>query len=122
MVWAAESISSELAQLPCAFELIRGNLNVEEATFLECVCGQAAITLACVMINVPCICPWDVNSGDQLNVLTCGHALLQLILTCRIVALHFAVPDQSLNWARWPQLRDAFHPDGLQSLSHQQRH
>ena len=88
-------MSPELAQLPCAYELIRGNLNVDGAMFLECFCGQAAITLACVLINVPCIRPWDVIFGDQFNVLTCGHVLIQLILTHRIVALHFAVPDQS---------------------------
>ena len=50
-------MSPELAQLPCAYELIRGNLNVDGAMFLECFCGQAAITLACVLINVPCIRP-----------------------------------------------------------------
>lgn len=110
-----------LEKLPCTYDLLRGNLRVDGALFLECFCGQAAITLACILINVPCICPWDVIYGNQFNVLTCGHVLLELILAHRIVAQHFAVPCQSLTWARWPQLRDALHPEGLQSLSHWQQ-
>ena len=106
-------INPILAALPSAHDLIKGNLSVNGAMFLECFCGQAAITLACIMINVPCICPWDCMFGSQFNVLKFGHVIEQLILAQRIVAQHFAIPCQSLTWARLPQLRDAFHPEGL---------
>ena len=110
-----------LAALPSAHDLIKGNLSVDGAMFLECFCGQAAITLACIMINVPCICPWDCKFGSEFNVLMYGHVIEQLIIAHRIVAQHFAVPCQSLTWARVQQLRSAFHPEGLPSLSHWQQ-
>ena len=111
-------MNETLWALPCAHDLIRGNLSVDGAMFLEFFCGQAAITLSLLILNVPCIRPWDIPFGEQFNILIHGQVLQQLILARRIVAQHFAVPCQSLTWARSPQLRDAFHPEGLLSLSH----
>ena len=107
----------DLLCLPEAESLLMNNLQAGGEFFLEIFCGCAAITLACMMISVPCIRPWDSKFGEQFNVLTCGYVIVQLILAKRVAALQFATPCQSLTWARSPQLRSALYPNGLPGLN-----
>ena len=110
-----------LDKLPCASELINANLKVAGQFFLECFAGESIITLGIIMACVPCLKPWDSKFGERFDVLTNGLILLQLISCQVIVASHFAIPCQSLTWARSPQLRNAQYPLGMPGLGEKQQ-
>jgi hypothetical protein len=114
-------MSPALKELMCAHALVANHISAEGKFCLEVFCGSAVITLSLVMMNIPCICPWDSKFGSQFNVLTCGNVLKTLIEHGRIVCSHFATPCTSMTWARWPQLRSTMSPEGLPGLTAKQR-
>ena len=115
-----EDLPQLCADLPNAADLVRGNLRVSGSFFLECFAGNLALTISCIFAAVPCIKPWDTRYGQSFNVLTQGSIILALIQAARISCAHFATPCRSMTWARCPQLRSAFFPEGLPFLDEKQ--
>ena len=66
--------------------------------------------------DVPTLQPWDLKFGPKHDVRSYGHILLLLASQGKIAAAHFAVPCQSLTWARAPQLRSTEFPFGRSNL------
>ena len=115
-----EDLPQPCADLPNAADLVRGNLRVSGSFFLECFAGNLALTISCIFAAVPCIKPWDTRYGQAFNVLTQGSIILALIQAARISCAQFATPCRSMTWARCPQLRSAFFPEGLPFLDGKQ--
>ena len=71
----------------------------------ELFCGDAAITLALVFENLPCICPWDRAYGVAFDVAEHDNVFFALAEEGRLMLVHLGIPCQSLTWARWPAIR-----------------
>ena len=69
-----------------------------------------------MLAKIPCICPWDVNYGEQFDVLQHGPVLLALAEAHRISSAHLGTPCQSLTWRRLPVLRAWHRIQGRPSL------
>ena len=105
-----------MLELPEAKDILEGPLEVMGQLFLEVFCGCAVMTLGMMLVQVPCICPWDTCYGERFDVTTQGEILLQLAKARRISAAHLGTPCQSLTWARLPALRSWEHVEGLPTL------
>ena len=84
---------------------------------LEVCCGEAIVTIGLMMAKVPCIKPWDTKYGENFDVLSNGHVLINLASSSYLNFVHLAPPCQSATWGRFPALRTWSCPAGIPNLS-----
>ena len=54
--------------------------------------GSAIVTMALSMLNVPCLCPWEINNNPSMDVLKNGPILSELVVAGRLIAAQLATP------------------------------
>ena len=111
----AQSLSKDTRPGPCScfLALLLDALSWTQSWFLEVFSGEA---LAAMAASMPVLHPWDIKFNLRFDVVSQGHILLRLAQWGKIAAAHFAIPCQSLSWARAPQLRSANFPYRVPNL------
>ena len=74
------------------------------------------LTRAVMLAGLPCAKPWDLQFGEQFDVLVNGEQLLSSARSGLVRHGHFGTPCQSMTFARDPQLRCAECPWGIEDL------
>ena len=93
--------------LPAAHDILVSNMPVDGACFFELFAGEAILTVAFMMNNIPCIKPWDHDSGDEFEVVKNELILNHVIDVGIVLASHLGSPCTSFTRARFPVLRNA---------------
>ena len=57
-----------LDKLLSSHDILASNMRVDGSCFLELFAGEAILTVAFMMNNVPCIKPWDHDFGEEFDV------------------------------------------------------
>ena len=55
--------------LPSVRDMLNGLIPVQGFMTLECMAGEATLSLALCWASVPCFCLWDLIYGKQFDVL-----------------------------------------------------
>ena len=91
-------------ELPLVFQrLLRAEqllLNcaaVEGTFFVECFHGDGAVSLACLIKGIPCICPFDTQYGDEFDLLKNSEVLNELVRTERVGTSHIGRISRQLD-------------------------
>ena len=105
--------ASVVEELPDAHHVCVERLLPASGTFvLEVFAGEFVLTLAMLVLHLPCMRPWDTLAGQQFDVLVHGHILISLVEAGVITYAALATPCQSQSWGRFPALRTWRHPLG----------
>ena len=117
-------LAQHSAQRACAFQMhvMKGSaiappLHVEGYLAVEVFSGVEAVTLGCELHGVPCVMPWAICDGPQLDVVRNSDVLIRLAEARRVRASWIASPCQALTLARSPALKSVLFPYGLPNLN-----